>query len=224
MAYRQVWLVFVLCAALLGGCGGGIEDREGNKVKVGETYLMTKKGLELVPRFRDKAGNPLEVGRQYVMTAGGLEPVPHLRDKTGKKLDLGNDYVMTEEGLRLVQARAIRGVVQDGAGKALQGVTVQIAGSEHKASTGANGAFSLPFVEGYLTLALDVPDLPKWCKIEKIQTGMLSREAQPTGWDAGAIQVPCVLKETKGTRRLGPVRMDASLTMGMGRLRTRSTA
>lgn len=200
MAYRHVWLVFLLFVALVGGCGGGIEDKEGNRVKVGETYLMTKKGLEPLPKLRDKAGNPLEAGRQYVMTAGGLELVPHLKDKTGKKLELGNEYLMTEEGLRLVQTRAIKGVVQDRAGKALQGVTVHIEGSEHKASTGANGVFSLPYMEGYLTLALDVPNLPKWCKVEKIQSGVLSREAQPTGWDAGAIQLPCVLKEAKGDK------------------------
>ena len=87
MAYRKCLSFFVLCVLLLGGCGGGIEDKEGKAVKVGETYLMTKKGLELVPKFRDKGGNPLEPGKQYIMTAAGLELVPYLKVRTNDKLN-----------------------------------------------------------------------------------------------------------------------------------------
>lgn len=198
MAYRNSLLVFVLCALLLSGCGGGIEDKEGKAVKVGETYLMTKKGLEHVPPFRDKAGSPLEVGKQYVMTAAGPELVPYLKDKNGRKVEIGSEYMATEEGLRLVQARSIRGTVQDASGKPIQGVAVQIAGSEHKGITAANGSFSLPFVEGYVNIAVEVPNLPQWCKMEKGAVGVLSREAQPQGWDAGVIKLPCQLQGITG--------------------------
>lgn len=200
MLYRKGLFVFLLCAVALGGCGGGIEDKEGKAVKVGETYLMTKKGLEPVPKLRDKGGNPLELGKQYVMTAAGLELVPYLKDKAGKRVEIGSEYMMTDEGLRLVQTRSIRGIVQDAAGKPLQGVGVQIVGSDHKTKAAANGSFVLPYVEGYVALAVDVPNVPQWCKQDKVATGVLSREAQPSGWDAGVIKLPCVLEGVKGDK------------------------
>lgn len=200
MHHYRSWIVSLLCAAVLGGCGGGIEDKDGRSVKVGEAYVMTRKGLEHVPYFRDKTGSPLEVGKQYVMTAGGLELVPYLKDRTGRRVELGGEYLMTEEGLRLVHGRRIQGLVLDGAGKPLAGATVRIAGSEYSSATGGTGAFSLPFVEGYVHLEVDIPKLPSWCRIEKGASAVLSREAHPDGWDAGAVRVPCVLQGVKGDR------------------------
>ena len=194
-------LVVVLMTTLLFACGGP-KDKEGSPLKTGDQYVMTKQGLEHVPFLKDKQGNKVEVGKEYLMTPAGLEPVPFLKDKSGNKVEVGNEYLMAPDGLKLVHSRNIRGAVLDSEGKPVAGVNVAMAHTGYKATTGANGSFSLPFVEGYIKLAFAAPHIPEWCNIGNIESVFLSREQYHAGWDAGSIKIPCIFAGAKGDKNI----------------------
>jgi hypothetical protein len=201
MFHWRVFLAVMIVGMLTCACGG-IEDREGSPLKVGERYLMTPKGLEHVPFQRDCLGNRLEVGKTYKMTGNGLEPVTHLRDAAGRNVEVGNDYFMSPEGLRPVLSRSVQGILVDAAGKPLSGLAISIEGSSVRAVSEGTGAFRLPFIEGSMKLILDTPDVPVWCRVVKIAEGYLRREEYPAGWDLGPVPIPCAVTEAGGGKRV----------------------
>jgi hypothetical protein len=184
-------MVVFFASGLLLACGGA-EEKDGLSLQVGQLYRMTEKGLEPVPHLTDKAGAPLVSGQEYLMTPQGLEPIPYLKDKEGNRVDIGNEYVMTGQGLKLVLSRGIKGALLDSAGKPLPDVEVVVLDSDYKATTRADGSFTLPFIEGYVRLAFKAADLPQWCSIKEIENPSVSRETHPNGWDIGIIRLPCI--------------------------------
>ncbi len=201
MLRLRVFLTVMICGVLTCACGG-TEDKEGNPLKVGERYLMTKDGLEHVPFLKDSLGNRLELGQTYKVTGNGLEPVAHLRDAAGKRVEIGNDYFMSPEGLRPVLSRTVQGILVDAAGKPLSGFAISIEGNPIRTLSEGAGAFRLPFVEGSVKLILESPDLPGWCQVDKIAEGHLRREDYPAGWDLGPVSIPCALAEAGGGKRV----------------------
>lgn len=193
-------LICLTGGLLLFGCWGGVEDKEGNRLKVGEQYVMTKEGLEHVPYLKDRFGNRVEPGRQYLMTSTGLEPVPYLRDKFGKKVELGGEYIMTEEGLQFVRSRAIKGMIQDSSGKPVPGVAVMIADTGLIAVSDSAGSFSFPFIEGYVRLQLEPESVPSWCLFPDTGNVLVTGEEYPNGWDMGAVKLSCQYMGTKGDK------------------------
>lgn len=188
-------LMAVFLMALLAACGG-VEDKEGNSLQMGQKYVMTEEGLELVPYLTDLQGTPLEVGNEYVMTPNGLALIPYLKDKDGNRVEIGNEYVMTGQGLKLVVSRGIKGIIQDGEGKPLADVEVAIAGSDYRTTTRTDGSFALPFVEGYVRLNFKVPGLPAWCNIKDVENPSVSRERFPDGWNLDMVKLPCIMMST----------------------------
>ncbi len=181
---------------------GGPQDKEGTSLKVGEQYLMTRDGLEHVPFMRDNLGNRLEIGKTYKMTGNGLEQVGHLMDAGGKRVEIGYDYFMSQEGLRPVLERVVRGNLVDASGRPLSGLTVAIEGSPFKTLCDGTGAFRLPFVEGSVRVILEAPSLPRWCQVDRIAEGYLSREEHPAGWDVGPVSIPCALLDDRGGKQV----------------------
>jgi len=100
---------------------------------------------------------------------------------------------MTGDGLKLVLSRGIKGALVDYAGKPLSGVEVLIAGSDCKKTTAADGSFTFPFIEGYVSFQFNVPGLPEWCSIEKVDNPSVTRERYPGGWNLGTVKLPCTL-------------------------------
>lgn len=190
-------LLMVMCAATLLLSCGGVEDKEGNSLQVGKQYAMTEDGLALVPHLTDQQGSPLEVGKEYVMTPNGLALIPYLKDKDGNRVEVGNEYVMTGQGLKLVLSRGIKGALVDYAGKPLSGVEVLMAGSDYKRTTAADGSFTFPFIEGYVSFQFNVPGLPEWCGIKPVENPSITRERYPDGWNLGTVKLPCLLTTAK---------------------------
>ncbi|MCU0572889.1 MAG: DUF1566 domain-containing protein [Syntrophobacteraceae bacterium] len=188
--WRAFGTVMVVCM-LTCSCGEP-KDREGASLKVGKHYVMTREGLELVPFPRDRHGNRLEPGKDYRMVADGLELVTHLRDVRGNRVEIGHDYFMTEDGLRPVRTRLIEGVLVDAAGKALAGMPLALEGTSFRTTSESDGAFRFPFVEGPLTLVLEAPELPGWCRAKTLAEGYPRREDYPDGWELGPVGIPCI--------------------------------
>jgi len=199
MGYLCRSLVVLIAISLLPACGG-IEDKDGNSLQVGQQYRMTDDGLERVPHLVDKSGSPLVMGKEYAMTNQGLELVTYLKDKNGNRVEVGNEYVMTGDGLRLTVSRGIKGTIQDHSGKALPDVEVIVGGTDYKTSTKQDGSFTLPFIEGYVRLDFKIPGLPEWCSLEAMENPLISRERFPDGWDTGVIKLPCSFVESKGDK------------------------
>ena len=195
MGKSALAVIVLLSGLLFVSCEKGMRDTEGKPLQIGEQYVMTKAGLEHAPMPRDTDGNRLEAGREYIMTSEGLTVKPYLEDNAGNKVQIGSDYMMTEEGLKLVAKRDIRGRVRDGSGRFVGGITVSIAHSDHKVQSDADGNFSLPFIEGSVRIGVGMRGLPEWCKVENLENSALSREAYPSGWDIGMVELPCTLVE-----------------------------
>ncbi len=193
-------LIVLLVGIALAACGG-IEDKDGQSVKVGEQYVMTSDGLEHVPFLKDRLGNRVEPGKQYLMTPAGLEAIPYLRDRSGDEVRIGNEYMMTDGGLKLIGTKKISGTVSDYAGKPLPGIEVVMAGTDHKTITGLDGTFSLPFVEGYVKLSVSPSGIPAWCGPPDSESVFLTLASHPTGWDVGVMSLPCILASATGDRQ-----------------------
>jgi hypothetical protein len=192
-------VVVFLMGSLLLACGGP-EDREGNSLKAGDQYVMTKQGLERVPYLKDKQGNKVEVGKEYLMTPAGLELIPFLKDQSGKRVEVGSEYIVGPDGLKLVRSRRVHGAVLDSDGKPVPGVDVELAQTDYKATTDSNGLFSLPFVEGYVKLALGASHIPEWCGVENTESVFLNLNNYPEGWNVGSIKLPCAFAGARGEK------------------------
>jgi hypothetical protein len=186
------FFVILFIGVSLVACGK-IQDKDGKPVKVDQKYLMTEEGLELIKE--DPDADKAKVGKEYVM----VQDI-YLKDQDENRLRYGSDYTVTDEGLKLKVSRHIRGTVVDSSEKPLSGVRASIVGLGHETVTGEDGLFKLPLVRGYVMLAFDVPGAPLWCVLPNVEKVSLSLTEYPEEWDAGTIELPCVLKGSENGR------------------------
>jgi hypothetical protein len=98
--------------------------------------------------------------------------------------------------------RTTDGTVADAAGIPVPGLSIELANTDHRTSTGADGTFSLPFAEGEAAVRIVGGEIAGWCAPAPIATATLTKKDYPEGWVIGTVRLECyVERHDDGTRR-----------------------